>query len=103
MKELIVFDEMDAPSADGTSLKGGVMASYNQLVNALGEPTFSEPSADGKVNVEWIVRYDDEIFTVYDWKNYENNPADNPDKVINWHIGGHRSAFDFMEELENRI
>jgi len=103
MKELIVFDELDAPSADGTSLKGGVMASYSQMVKALGEPTFSEQSGDGKGRVEWIVRFDDDIFTAYDWMNYENSPADNPNKVINWHIGGHRSAFDFIERLESLI
>ena len=103
MKELIVFDEMDAVSTDGTSLKGGVMASYNQMVKALGEPTFSEPSADNKVNIEWVMRFNDEVYTAYDWKNYGNSPADNPNQVINWHIGGHRSAFDLIEYLESLI
>ena len=102
MKELIVFDRDDAPSANGTSLKGGVMASYNQVVKALGEPTFSEPSADGKTWQEWVAKFDDDIFTVYSWKQ-EVNPADIPSIPINWHIGGHRSAYDFMEYLDNLI
>ena len=36
-----------------TSLQGHVTATFQELVEAFGAPTYSEPSGDGKVNTEW--------------------------------------------------
>ena len=33
-----------------TSLQGHVTATFQELVEAFGAPTYSEPSGDGKVN-----------------------------------------------------
>ena len=69
-------------------LQGYALTTYDELVNALGEPdykregTYSRPTVndgDGKVSVEWMT--DD--FTVYDWKL-----DDTPMNEHHWHIGG---------------
>ena len=69
-------------------LQGYALTTYDELVNALGEPdykrqgTYSQPTledGDGKVSVEW----DTEHFTVYDWKL-----DDTPKGHYYWHIGG---------------
>lgn len=108
MEKLTVFDEMDAPDTSGSSLKGYVSATYNQLLNLLGKPTFEEESGDGKVQVEWIVKYKDpyggvNLYTIYDWKHYDRNHIDNPNIMVSWHIGGKRSAYDLIDYLERRI
>ena len=100
--DIEVFDSMDAPSSNGTSLKGYVIAAYQDLLNVLGKPTFDEPSADGKTWQEWIVGYDQEIYTIYSWKQPEN-PADNPLETIRWHVGGYNGAYEFIEALEKEL
>ena len=100
--DIEVFDSMDAPSSNGTSLKGYVIAAYQDLLNVLGKPTFDEPSADGKTWQEWVVGYDQEIYTIYSWKQPEN-PADNPLETIRWHVGGYNGAYEFIDALEKEL
>ena len=69
----------------------------------LGNPTFDEPSADGKTTTEYIVGYGEEIYTIYDYKQYDNPPKDNPYTPIRWHIGGYENAYDFIEALEKEL
>ena len=106
MEKITVFDAMDAPSTSGSSLKGYVNATYDQLVRVLGEPTFDEPSGDNKTQVEWVVKYKDpyggvNLYTIYDWKTFDRNYTLN--QLNRFNVGGKRSAHDFIEYLENRI
>ena len=56
-----VFDEMTAPSINGTSLKGYIEGwSYDDMVHVLGKPTFNEPSGDDKTQVEWVCKFNDQ-------------------------------------------
>lgn len=108
MEKIVVFDEMDAPDTSGSSLKGYVSATYAQLVELLGLPTFDEESGDSKVQVEWIVKYKDKyggvyLFTIYDWKHYSRDHIDNRNTMVSWHVGGKHSAYDFIDYLEKRI
>ena len=96
-----VYDEMDAPSTTGTSLKGYINATYDQLVGQLGEPTFNEPSGDEKVQVEWVIKYGGEVFTIYDWKTYDRMITKK--SFDRFHIGGTTSALDLVNELEDMI
>ena len=96
-----VFKKSDAEFAHNSSLKGYITATYNQLVNALGEPTFDTPSGDDKVQKEWIVKYKGEIFTVYDWKTYDVNYTMN--RLDEFHIGGKTYAGFFISALEKKI
>ncbi len=85
----------------GTSLKGYVAASYSQLVAALGEPTFSEASADDKTQVEWVVKFRNNYFTVYDWKTYDREYTMN--ELQTFHIGSKVNANDFIVQLISKI
>ncbi len=98
---IIVFDEMSAPSTQGTSLKGYVNLTYNQLVEVLGEPTFKEESGDGKTQKEWVVEVDGEVFTIYDWKTYDVEYTMN--ELNRFNVGGKTSAHDFIDYLEGRF
>ncbi len=101
MSLLKVYDEMDAPNTSGSSLKGYVNATYSQLVDLLGQPTFDEPSGDDKTQVEWVVGFGDDVFTIYDWKTYDRNYTEN--ELVQFHVGGKTSAYDFIDYLESNI
>jgi len=102
MEKLIVFDEMDAPSTGGTFKVGFINnVSYDQLWNYLGEPTFDEPSGDGKTQVEWVVEFNDDIFTIYDWKTYDRNYTKT--SLTTWSIGGQSSGLDLADYIESQI
>jgi len=85
----------------GTSLKGYTAATYKQLVTVLGEPTFNTPSGDDKTQVEWVVKYRNNYFTVYDWKTYDREYTLNELSVF--HVGSKVDALSFINALENKI
>lgn len=96
-----VFDEMTAPSINGTSLKGYIEGwSYDDMVHVLGEPTFNEPSGDDKTQVEWVVRFGNQVFTIYDWKTYDREFTLN--KLTTWNVGGKESAMGLIMHLQNK-
>lgn len=72
---------------NGTSFHNDIInMSYDELVERIGEPTYGEPSCDGKVQKEWQLMTDDNIaFTIYDWKEYKRDVTDGD--VVEWHIG----------------
>ena len=97
-----VFDEMTAPSVNGTSLVGHLEGfTFDNLVNVLGRPTFDEPSGDDKVQVEWVVEYDGEVYTVYDWKTYNREFTLN--NLTEWNVGGKSKATTFIAELTRKL
>ena len=76
-----------ALDATGTSLKGHVQTTLAELTEVFGEPTYDEPSGDGKVNTEWVLTIDDVLVTIYDWKTCET-----PTGLYDWHVGGYDSS-----------
>jgi len=97
-----VFDEMTAPSVNGTSLKAYLDGfSFDNLVNVLGRPTFDEPSGDDKTQVEWVVKFGQDIFTIYDWKTYSRDYTLN--HLTQWNIGGKSSAIGFVDALTRKL
>ncbi len=99
--KLTVFHDTDAPSTAGSSLKGYLNGpNYSQLVNFLGEPTFGI-SGDDKCQVEWFVEFNDELFTIYDWKTYDRNYTKN--SLTTWSIGGKNSGFELSHYIESQI
>jgi len=100
--KLTVFHDTDAPSTAGTYKVDTLMGpNYSQLVNFLGDPTFSSPSGDNKVQKEWVVEFNDELFTIYDWKTYSVYETMNT--LDTWSIGGKSSASDLIEYLKIQI
>ena len=98
-KVLRAFEKGDEPITNGTSLKGYVNLTYDQLVYILGEPTIDEPSGDDKTQVEWVVAYGDDIFTIYDWKTYDKEYT--MYTLGRFNVGGNSYAGDFISYLES--
>lgn len=68
--------------ASGTSFHGTtIRATAKQMIAALGDP---KPYCCSKTTHEWSGKVNDQIFTVYDWKEGYFTP----DTPIDWHIGG---------------
>ena len=98
-------------SVAGTSYHNvNVRATYNDLVRALGQPTFDDESEDGKSYVEWWgyvednqgVKVPNSEWTLYDWKEAES-PKDNPTEIYEWHIGAKGSiSADNVQDLTVR-
>ena len=78
-------DEIDVI---GTSLKGYVNATYEQLVDAFGEPM----QGTDKTDFEWHVLFAEYgECTIYNWKNGPNYLGDDSIDVkamTEWNIGG---------------
>ena len=59
---------------------------YHNLVEALGKPLYNpEDSGDDKVNFEWVILFGDNVFTIYDWKTYDEMYSMNV--LTSWNIG----------------
>jgi len=72
---------------DGTSKVGSLEnINYRDLVTILGEPTYDGPSGDGKVQFEWVLKYNGKIFTIYDWKTFDREYSEYD--LTTWSIGG---------------
>ena len=85
----------------GSSFKGYIKCTYHDLIRTLGEPTYSDPSGDNKVQKEWVIKHKGKIFTIYDWKTFDSEYTIN--KLDEFHIGGKEPAHDFINKLEERI
>ena len=83
----------------GYSLKGSFSGyTFVELYAVLGAPT-SDIKFDIEADcvVEWKLKFNDDIFTLYDW------PHDNRLYVLSendvWHVSGTTSARDFIDHL----
>lgn len=100
MKHFKVLNQEEADST-GTSLKGYISATYYQLLEVLGEPTYNEPSGDEKTQLEWVVEFKGNIFTIYDWKTYSRDYTEN--ELARFNVGGKTYAGDFIDYIESLI
>jgi hypothetical protein len=73
---------------NGTSLKGYVIANYDELFDAFGQPDDGPNDRDAdKVTCCWRLQFEDgTIATIYDWKESET-----PLHRYYWHVGGKSS------------
>lgn len=88
-------------SGGGTSFHGVVVyCKYDQLVQIFGEP--KNNTCEDKVNYEWIIEVDDNVCTIYDWKEYREIPHD---EYIKWNIGGNNKTIEekLKEYIENKL
>tara|TARA_A100001515_G_scaffold122225_1_gene105663 strand:+ start:10822 stop:11169 length:348 start_codon:yes stop_codon:yes gene_type:complete len=105
MENIINVRNSKSINTNGTSLISSsyLKASYDDLVKVFGEPTYYEPSDDGKVTTEWKLEFettDNEkpyiVATIYDWKTYDFSIC--REGVYNWHVGGHSyDAYDAIK------
>jgi hypothetical protein len=89
------YKKVTTKEANGTSYMGSIQTTYSYLISKFGEPV-SLKSGDGKVNCEWVLKFDDGVVaTIYDWKT-GSIPMDKYD----WHIGGRTSkALEYVRSL----
>jgi hypothetical protein len=85
---------------NGSSLKGYINITYPQLISTLGEPTYPTQSGDSKVQKEWVVEFGGTIFTIYDWKTFDEDYTMN--ELDEFHVGGKTDANDFIEALSDK-
>jgi hypothetical protein len=97
----VLLEDQVKGKTTGSSLKGYINCTYQDLVRVLGEPTYPEASGDNKTQKEWVVEYNGEVFTVYDWKTYDEEYTMN--ELDQFHIGGKTDAYDFFLELNEMI
>ena len=81
----------------GTSLKGYIETTYEQLKSVFGDPYYGPNDEDSdKITCEWIITFGDgKVATIYDWKTEAT-----PDDLYDWHIGGSdRKVVDYIGTL----
>ena len=89
-KEQFQVFENDTDVANGTYKIGSLDGIYyRDLVEKLGEPTVIG-SGDDKVQYEWIMEFEGEIFTIYDWKTYDAEYTEY--ELDTWSIGGNANS-----------
>ena len=70
-----------------TSLRGYVKLKYDDIVEKLGKPLFGPNDPGDKVSCQWIIKFGNDVATIYDWKELST-----PMHSYEWHIGGHNPA-----------
>lgn len=105
MTNITDIENSQSLKTNGSFLIGYVEATYEELIKAFGEPTYKEPSGDGKVSTEWKLEFAHQdgkyvIVTIYDWKMYDNGTACRSGEKFKWNVGGFDyEALELVEEL----
>jgi hypothetical protein len=106
MNNIINIRNSQSIKTSGSSLVGYVEATYEELIEVFGEPTYKEPSGDGKVTTEWNLEFETTdntkpyvVGTIYDWKMHDDGAACRSGDVFKWNVGGFKyDALDLIEE-----
>lgn len=92
------LSENDFFNTSGTHRVGELTdINYNKLLKILGEPTYDYPSEDHKKQLEWVLLYNDNIYTIYDWKTYSREYTTN--ELTTWSIGGKTNPDELIEYM----
>ena len=71
---------------------------YRELLDIFGSSTYyPEDSGDGKVKFEWVLFNGKEVFTVYDWKTYDEDYTRN--ELTTWSIGGKTDPKNVLQQI----
>jgi hypothetical protein len=73
---------------------------YKDLLRILGEPTYNEPSGDNKTQVEWNLKFNNEVYSIYDWKTYNKEYTLN--ELNHWNIGGKTDPTNLIDYINER-
>jgi len=100
-KEQFQVFEHYTDAADGTWKIGDLTGLFfRDLVNKLGKPTVIG-SGDDKVQYEWMIKFEGEIFTIYDWKTYDAEYTEY--ELDTWSIGGNDQSAEIISEFKKYI
>lgn len=87
----------DKSSKDGTCYRATIEASYQDLVEAWGEPSKGD---EYKTEAQWIIHPTrNSVITIYNYKNSHAYDYSYPEitAVREWHVGGHSA--DVVDSL----
>jgi len=108
MSNIINVRNSQSINTTGSSLIGHITGTYKELIKAFGEPTYKEPSGDGKVSTEWNLEFElaDNvkpyvIGTIYDWKRYDDGKACRSGDEFVWNVGG--MSYDALELIQQAL
>ena len=91
----ITIKNTDTVNIAGTSLSGYVEATYYELEQVFGAPTYTLEDPDEKVQTEWTLRLNGVVATVYNWKTRQT-----PQGLYRWHVGGFgRGEVEMVQQL----
>jgi hypothetical protein len=91
----ITIKNTDTINVTGSSLSGYVEATYHELEQVFGAPTYADENPDDKVQTEWCLRLNGVIATIYNWKT-----AQTPRGLYRWHVGGFgRGEVEMVQQL----
>jgi ABC-type Fe3+-hydroxamate transport system substrate-binding protein len=74
---------------------------YDDIIRTFGVPSIFVPSGDNKVQLEWVIEFNGDIFTIYDWKTYDRDYT--LQELTVWSIGGKSSSYDFLDLLTSLL
>ena len=95
-----VFDTYD-DKVNGTYKIGSLKGLYfRDLVRKLENPTVVG-SGDDKVQYEWIMEFEGQVFTIYDWKTYDAEYTEQ--ELTTWSIGGNEDSATIVNEFKEFI
>lgn len=99
----VIRDKEEALDRISGTYKVGSLhgVTYWDLKQAFGTPTLDEASGDEKVQKEWVFEFENEVFTIYDWKTYDERYT--VEELDTWSIGGKTSAYEFSTWVEQTI
>jgi hypothetical protein len=80
-------------ASQNNSKRSEIYTNYNTLLRTLGEATYSVLTEDGKVNKRWVILYQGHIFTVYDYKEFDNFSLHTN---LSWSVGAKYSTPGFI-------
>lgn len=89
------IESIEGPDSrsNGTSLRGYINGTYDELVEVFGEPIAA--TDDYKSDAEWLlILNDDVVVTIYNYKsgkNYLGANGLNVEDIDRWHVGGKSS------------
>lgn len=95
-----VFDNYTDLSAGTWKIGSLDLVNFNDLINALGQPSVIG-SGDDKIQYEWIIDYKGRTFTIYDWKTYDAEYTEN--ELYVWSIGGNERSASKLNEFKTEI
>ena len=90
-------------NTNGTCLQGYRKTTFSLLNKVFGKPNYYGGAGD-KVDVEWGLKIEGIIVTIYNWKNgkcYLGDEGKEIEQIENWHIGGR--GYDSVMMVEDAI
>jgi len=97
MKKFKISNSENVPPTNGSGLSGYINTTYNKLIEKLGKPTFDSPSGDNKVQVEWVIEFEGNLYTIYDYKTYSREYTEN--ELDRFNVGSKVNASSFIDYL----